>query len=461
MDDPYLRARHEDIVHLGNKLYNAWRGANQAGTGADSDTPQILVGSQVNISDIAGLPQEQIAGIVCFQGSSLSHTSVLANALGIPAVMGIGENKNIREGMQCIVDGNLGQTVFEPDRPLLREYQRLLVEESQLRADLAQLRDQPATTTDGQRITLFANSGLLADLSPGLNAGAEGLGLYRTEIPFMLSETFPTEGEQLATYQQVLAAYRDRPVYMRVLDVGGDKPLPYFPYQEENPALGWRGIRFCLDNSSLLMTQVRAMLRAAAGRQNLRIMLPMVSASSELQAFHELLDDACTQLADEGLEILRPAVGIMVEVPAAISQLPRWRKNIDFVSVGTNDLSQYLLAVDRNNPRVANLFDPMHPAVLNEMARIVKLAARLKLPLSVCGEMASNPGAALLLIGMGVRTLSMSAAQLPRIKSLIRRVRLDDAEQLFAASSRLGDSGAISELVKARMRKLGLDELMR
>lgn len=461
MDDPYLRARHEDIVHLGNKLYNAWRGASQTGGNADSDSPQILVGTQVNISDIASLPQERIAGIVCFQGSSLSHTSVLANALGIPAVMGIGEHKSIREGMQCIVDGNLGQTVFEPDRPLLRAYQRLLGEESQLRADLAQLRDQPATTADGQRITLLANSGLLADLSPGLAAGAEGLGLYRTEIPFMLSETFPTEDEQLATYQQVLAAYPDKPVYMRVLDVGGDKPLPYFPYQEENPALGWRGIRFCLDNSSLLMTQVRAMLRAAAGQKSLRIMLPMVSATAELEAFHELLDDACAQLRDEGIAVVRPAVGVMVEVPAAISQLPHWHQYIDFVSVGTNDLSQYLLAVDRNNPRVANLFHPMHPAVLNEVARIVKLAAELELPLSVCGEMASNPGAALLLVGMGVRTLSMSAAQLPRIKWLLGRVTLRDAQQLFAASGRLGDAAAISELVKARMRELGLDELLR
>ena len=460
MDDPYLRARHEDIHHLGNKLYGAWRGMRGSTAERPPPGPKVLVGSQVSVSDIALMPQDELVGIVCFQGSSLSHTAVLANALGIPAVVGVRELKGVYNGEPLIVDGFAGEVILQPNASVRREYRRLAAEEKQLRGQLQGLRDKPALTPDGVTVSLYANSGLLADISPGLASGAEGLGLYRTEIPFMVSETFPSEDEQCHIYRQVLEAYRGKSVYMRVLDIGGDKPLPYFPIREENPALGWRGIRFCLDNISLLMTQLRAMLRAASGIGNLRILVPMVANTAELSSFHAILADACSQLVEEGVDVVKPPVGIMVEVPAAISQLPLWRAQLDFISIGSNDLSQYLLALDRNNPRVSAAYDHIHPAVLREIARIVESAEGLELPLSLCGEMSSDPAAVVLLLGMGIRSLSMSAAQLPRIKWLVRSIRAEDARYLSRQALAMGDGDAIRAMVNEKLRELGLASLV-
>jgi phosphotransferase system enzyme I (PtsI)/phosphotransferase system enzyme I (PtsP) len=443
MDDPYLRARHEDIRHLGNRLYSAWRGDRSQVAPVEGSRPLVLIGSEVSVSDIASLPRKRVAGIVSLKGSTMSHAAILANALGIPAVMGIGSGHTIDQGEPVIVDANLGQVLLNPAPAVTREYRRLAAEERAVRGRLAGLRDEPAVTLDGERVLLLVNSGLLADLSPGLEAGAEGIGLYRTEIPFMVREGFPTEEEQLHIYSQVLDAYNDKPVYMRILDIGGDKPLPYFPISEENPALGWRGIRFCLDNSSLLMTQVRAMLRADPTGHRLRILLPMVSALDELSRFRELLDDALEQLRQEGVAVERPAVGVMIEVPAAITMLAQWRQQLDFISVGSNDLSQYLLAVDRNNPRVAAAYDHLNPAVVLEVERIAQCANSLSLPMSVCGEMSSDPAAAILLIGMGVRTLSMSAAQLPRIKWLVQHLDTTKARALLDEVRSLHDANAV------------------
>ncbi len=455
MEDPYLRARHEDIRHLGNRLYGTWR-EGMTGSGDENlpGGPLVLVGAQVSVSHIAAVPREQLAGIACFQGSTLSHTAVLANALGIPAVMGLGEVRGIGEGDNILVDGNQASVILNPEPAVLAEYRELARSEQQLRGLLQELRDQPAITRDGHRVNLYANSGLIADLSPGLAAGAEGLGLYRTEIPFMISETFPSEEEQYRLYRDVITAYRGKPVHMRILDVGADKPLPYFPVQEPNPVLGWRGIRFCLDNSALLMTQLRAMLRAAQGSQQLRILLPMVSASSELERFHVLLNDALAQLLEEGQTVCRPEVGIMVEVPAAISQLGKWRDEIDFLSIGSNDLSQYLLALDRNNPRVSPSYDHLHPSVLSEIARVVEAGAALKLPVSLCGEMSSDPEAVILLLGLGIRTLSLSAAQLPRIKWLIRAADSGEAARLAAQALQLRETNAIRELTESYLQSL-------
>lgn len=443
MDDPYLRARNEDIRHLGNRLYSAWRGTHTVPAAAEEGEPLVLVGTQVSVSDIAAVPRERLAGLVSQEGSAMSHTAILASALGVPAVMGIGKTRSIHEGDSIIVDANAGHVMLNPTPWVEAEYRALASAERELRGRLAHLRDEPAITRDGARVTLLVNSGLLADLSPGLEAGAEGIGLYRTEIPFMVREGFPSEEEQLSIYRHVMQAYAGRPVYMRVLDVGGDKPLPYFPIREENPALGWRGIRFCLDNSSLLMTQVRAMLRAAEGSDCLSILLPMVSAIGELLSFHEILADALAQLREEGHTVTRPRVGVMVEVPAAISQLPLWREHLDFASIGSNDLSQYLLAIDRNNTRVAGGYDHLNPAVLRETARIAQSARQLELPLSVCGEMSSDPAAAILLVGMGIRTLSLSAARLPLVKWLIRHLDGARAQALLEESLAFRDSAAI------------------
>jgi phosphoenolpyruvate-protein phosphotransferase len=458
MDDPYLRARHEDIHHLGNKLYNAWRGMDQPRAMADDDRPVVLVGPQVSISDIASLPPALIAGIVCFQGSSMSHTAVLANALGIPAVMGTGVLKGLHNDEVLIVDGNIGQVIRYPSELVCQEFQRTIDEEKQFLHQLESLRDEDAVTLDGVDIRLYTNSGLLADLSPGLRNGAQGIGLYRTEIPFMVRDSFPSEDEQVQVYRHVFEIYQQLPVYMRTLDIGGDKQLSYFPItNEENPALGWRGIRFSLDNIQLLMTQVRAMIRAAEGRDNLNILLPMVSATNELDTFIELLHEALEQLLEEGYQVKLPRVGVMIEVPAAISQLPFWVKRIDFISIGSNDLSQYLLALDRNNAKVASRYDHIHPAVLHEINRIVGIARQQGLPLSLCGEMASDPLAVVLLLGMGIRTLSMSAAKLPRIKWLIRSISVAECEEILNTILGLDDVEKIRSSLQLSLKALHPD----
>lgn len=462
MEDPYLRARHEDIHHLGNKLYASLQGNNTLAEHISNIQQVVLIGDQISISDIASVPSDRLVGIICFEGSSMSHTAVLANALGIPAVMGLGLLKNLRNRERFIVDGNSGQIVRYPNDRLCNEFQQLIDEEKQLQNKLLSLRDEPAVTTDGTAIRMLNNSGLLADLTPGLKYGAQGIGLYRTEIPFMVRQSFPSEQEQVEVYSEVFRIYAGMPVYMRTLDVGGDKQLPYFPIlDEENPALGWRGIRFTIDNIQLLMTQVRAMLQAAGTTGDLHILLPMVSATEELNVFNELLGEALRQLQHEGIAVKRPRVGVMVEVPAAISQLQFWRNRIDFVSIGSNDLTQYLLALDRNNSRVASRYDPLHPAVIHELNRVVLIAREGDLALSLCGEMASDPLAVILLLGMGITTLSMSATKLPRIKYLIRRLPLRRAELVLQQCLELDNSQDIRALLRSTILSLNLGELIK
>jgi phosphoenolpyruvate-protein phosphotransferase len=462
MEDPYLRARHEDIHHLGNKLYTSYKGNTSLTIATEGIDQVVLIGEEVSISDIAGLPAEKLVGIICYAGSSMSHTAVLANALGVPAVLGVGPLKHLRNHERFIVDGNSGQVVRYPNDMLCAEFQRLIDEEKKLLGKLSELRDEPAVTPDGHEIRLFTNSGLLADLSPGLRNGAQGIGLYRTEIPFLVRDSFPSEQEQVEVYRQVFDAYEGRPVYMRTLDVGGDKQLPYFPITgEDNPALGWRGIRFTLDNSQLMMTQVRAMLRAAATDGNLHILLPMISATEELNSFNQLLTEALQQLQHEGHAVLRPRVGAMVEVPAAISQLHFWHNRLDFVSIGSNDLSQYLLALDRNNSRVANRYDHLHPAVLHELYRVVQIAREHNLPLSLCGEMATDPLAVILLLGMGITTLSMSATKLPRIKYLIRHLPWQRSHQILQQCLQLDNVQDIRALLHNTLLQMHLHELVK
>ena len=426
MEDPYLRLRAEDVRNIGNKIFARLSGQAQTVAG---NQDLILTGKLVSITDIARFQPEQLAGIICQSGSSLSHTAVLANALGLPAVMGTGRIKGLLQGTPAIADGHQGQVILNPNEVLLEEYRTLADRERHLAVELEELKELPAITPDGWRINLYANTGLMADISPGLKHGAEGVGLYRSEIPFIEHETFPTEEEQFHIYRQVLSAYAGKPVVIRTLDIGGDKALPYYRFSEENPYLGWRGIRFTLDNRPIFMTQIRALLRASQGLENLRILLPMVSRVDELDAFSALLEDARKQLLDEGCQVHRPQVGIMVEVPAAVNLLSFFSSRIDFVSIGSNDLTQYLLALDRNNARVSHLFDNLHPAMLREIDRIVQQCRQLGLPVSLCGEMAADPLAVVLLLGMKIESLSMSAYSLPKIKWMIRMLPVKVAEE--------------------------------
>jgi len=456
MDDPYLKARHEDIEQLGDKLYQVWRGKGTELINSADNSPLILAGHQVSVSDIVSLPTEQLAGIICFYGGALSHIAVFANAMGIPAVMGVGDLA-LKNGELIIVDGESAHVILRPGETVLDEYTKLINNRESFERHLSALHDQPATTQDAVTVKLLANSGLQADIMPGLRNGADGIGLYRTEIPFMVRQNLPSEDEQTNVYRRVINAYQNKPVYIRTLDIGADKPLPYFPVvYEENPALGLRGIRFTLDNLQLLMTQFRAIMRAAAGRADVHVLIPMIGSTQELDKSIELLNQAYQQLLDEGKSIIQPKLGIMVEVPGAISLLPFWADKLDFISIGSNDLSQYLLAIDRNNPLVTKVYDSLHPAVIHEIRRIIRVAKECKLPVSLCGEMASDPIAVMLLLGMGVRHLSMSSAKLPLVKWLIRSLSISDTETFLQAALKLDNAQAIRELGQKTMKDAGI-----
>ncbi len=341
------------------------------------------------------------------------------------------------------------------------EYLKLIAEEAELSRGLQHLRDLPAETLDEHRLELHANSGLFADIAAARNSGVQGVGLYRSELHFFLRDRFPGEEEQATIYTRVLRIMEPHPVVLRTLDVGGDKPLPYFPISEQNPFLGWRGIRISLDQPDLFKTQLRAMLRAGAVYPNLAILFPMIGSVGELSEALDLLRCSEMELREDGVPVRTPRVGIMVEVPSAVYQIDRLVRMVDFVSVGSNDLTQYLLAVDRNNDRVAKLYDPLHPAVLLAIRQVVEGGQAAGKPVGVCGEMAGDPASALLLMAMGVDSLSMNLGSLLKIKWMIRSIRYDATQDVLAEAMRMDNAAAIREHANMFLDQQGLSSLLR
>ena len=460
MDDPYMRERGEDLRELARRilhylLQNAKR---------DLHYPPrtILVGDEITAAQLAEVPRENLVGVVSASGSRTSHVAILSRALGIPAVMGAIDLPVGRiDGQNIIADGYSGNVYVSPGKEVRAEYERLAKEEEVLNAELVNLREDPSVTEDGRSIPLKANTGLLSDITPSLNSGADGIGLYRTEFPFMVRQRFPGEEEQLRIYRQALMAFAPRPVTLRTLDVGGDKALPYFPIVEDNPFLGWRGIRITLDHPELFMVQVRAMLRAASGLDNLEILLPMISHIAELDEALYLINRAVAELLEEGESITKPKVGVMIEVPSAVYQAEKLAKRVDFLSIGTNDLTQYLLAVDRNNSRVASLYDALHPAVLRAVYDTVLAGHRVDKPVSVCGEMAGDPAATVLLVGMGIDSLSMSASSLNRVKWVIRNLTTERARLYLDEAMNMEDAVSIRNFLNEKLEAAGMGGLIR
>jgi len=322
------------------------------------------------------------------------------------------------------------------------------------------LRDEVCETLDGYRLRLWVNTGLMVDVARSLERGAEGVGLYRTEVPFLLRERFPTEEEQRQIYREQLEAFAPRPVTMRTLDIGGDKALSYFPIEEENPFLGWRGIRVTLDHPEILLAQVRAMLKANAGLGNLRIMLPMVSNVVELDEALVLIHRSHRELVQEGLDISLPPVGVMVEVPAAVYQAAAFARRVDFLSVGSNDLTQYLLAVDRNNARVSDLYHAFHPAVLEALVAVVAGGRSEGKPVNICGELAGDPLASVLLLAMGFDVLSMNATSLPRVKKALRSVSHAEAVEVLAEVRGFDNSRDVQRRLETLLMDRGLHQFI-
>lgn len=460
MDDVYLRERAADIRDLGRRVLMYLQADARAVPVFSNNT--ILIGDEVSAANLVEVPREQLKGVISVKGSSNSHVAILARSMGVPTVMGADTLPLTEaEGEEIIVDGYHGRVYLMPSPPLREEFTRLMQEEKELYAGLERLQHEEAITPDGHRMPLLVNAGLEADIPSSLDVGAEGVGLYRTEVPFLIRDRFPTEEEQRQIYRQMLQAFAPRPVTMRTLDVGGDKILPYFSFEEENPFLGWRGVRITLDHPELFLLQIRAMLRASSGLNNLRIMLPMISSLSEVREAKDLIYQAYDEVHEEDPQVDMPQIGVMVEVPSAVYQAEKLAAECDFLSVGSNDLTQYILALDRNNSRVAKMYDCLHPAVLHALIDIVSGAHAQGKPASVCGEMAGDPAAAILLLAMGYNTLSMNATSLTRIKWVIRNFHLRDAQELLARCLECDSAKQIRGLLDSALESAGLGGLVR
>ena len=460
MRNSYLRERSADVRDLGQRVLANLQEVSHAREPYPPD--MVLVAEEVTAPMMAELPIERLRGIVSMKGSRNSHGAILADALGIPAVMGAVDVPiyNV-QSRTVIVDGHYGDVYVNPGSVVRDAYEQFLREETDFAQELNTLRDLPSATRDGHAINLWVNIGLVSEITRSLDRGAQGIGLFRTEVPFALGDRFPTEEEQRAIYREHMEAFEPNPVTMRTLDIGGDKPLSYFPIQEENPFLGWRGIRVTLDHPEIFLVQVRAMMKANAGLQGvLRIMLPMVTRLEQVEEAKSLIHRAHGEIVEEGFAVKTPLVGVMIEVPATIYLTREIARTVDFLAVGSNDLTQYMLAVDRNNPRVADLFEDMHPSMLIALREIAKGSHAENKPVGICGELAGTPEGAVLCVGMGYDVLSMNAANLPLVKWVIRRVSLRDCRRILARSLRLRSSREILAFVRQQLVEAGLQRAL-
>ena len=445
---PYLRERLHDLEDLANRLLQHLGG--QVGTAAAANLPEnaVVVARSMGPAELLDYDRSRLVAVVLEEGSPTAHVTIVARALEIPLVgHAEGVLKMIDPGDSVIVDGDNAQVFIRPAADVLQAYSQNMAARAERRAKFAALRDQPAVTLDGVPISLNINAGLLVDLQHLDEAGAEGIGLYRTELPFMMRSTLPTVIAQTELYTRVLAHAGDRPVVFRTLDIGGDKLLPYLPrVEEDNPAMGWRAIRIGLDRPALLRTQIRALLQAAAGR-TLYVMFPMIAEVAEFQAAHDILDKEARRLRSMGRPLPeRVRVGAMIEVPALAWQLPALLRKVDFLSVGSNDLMQFLFASDRGNPRLAARYDVLSPGVLSFLHHLVRQCDEAGVPISLCGEIAGQPLEAMVLIGLGLRNISMPPSAIGSIKAMVRSLEVSALSRYLDSLYDLPDHSLRSRL---------------
>ena len=452
MADDYMRARAADVEDVAQRVLRGLMGV--APPSLDFAAPAILIAADLTPSDTARLDRERVLAVCTELGGATAHSAILARALGIPAVVGLGHAVwQVAEGQHVAVDGNAGALWLQPDEAQVASLtaQREAWLETQRRDKAAG--QGAAATPDGRRVEIAANVGSPNDVAPALEFGAEGVGLFRTEFLFMDRAAAPSEEEQFEAYRRAARAAGGRPLIIRTLDVGGDKPLPYLDLGEEaNPFLGWRAIRFCLERPDVFMPQLRAILRASAaedGPRNVKLMLPMIGAPAEVHAARAMLATAQAELRaagvpyDEGME-----VGIMIEVPSAVAVADQLARLVDFFSIGTNDLTQYVMAADRGNARVAELASAFQPAVLRMVRDAATAAHNAGIWIGMCGELAGNPLAAPVLVGLGLDELSMSAPSIPAVKAAVRRFSLADAQRIAAAALALDSAEAVARFLQ-------------
>jgi phosphotransferase system, enzyme I, PtsP len=426
--DPYLRERIHDLDDLAGRLLQHLLGESTMAPDFPETGTVILIARNMGPAQLLDYDRSRLGGLVLEEGSATAHVTIVARALDIPVVGQVRDVLDkIETGDPVIVDGRNGQVFLRPGEEVQQRFQASLKNREKQLASYAQLRDLPAVTTDGVDIGLFINAGLLIDLPHIHETAADGVGLYRTEVPFMVRSDFPNVDDQTALYTKVIEQADGKPVTFRTLDIGGDKMLSYVgDSNEENPAMGWRAIRVSLDRPIMLRQQLRALIRAMAGRE-LRVMFPMIAEVYEFQQARKLLDKELER-AKEREEAFPDVVkvGVMIEVPSLLLQLPQLLNRVDFISLGSNDLCQFLFAADRGNPQISERYDPLSPAILSLFSSLARQCDEAGVPFSLCGEMAASPLDAMALIGAGLRNLSMAPNAIGPVKAMVRSLSVED-----------------------------------
>lgn len=428
MDDSYMKERASDIVDVGTQLIAALQN-RKPGKFANLKTPSIIIAKNLLPTDTAWLDKRLILGFITEEGGITSHVSIMAKSQNIPALVGaVGILDAVKSGDSLIMDAGAGLIYINPDPNFSITYKQKQRDLEKENACLLESANQPVVTTDGHNLKVFANVGNLCDVEQASSLHVDGVGLFRTEFLYMENDHFPTEDEQFETYRKAVQTLNHE-ITIRTLDIGGDKKLSYYKFsEEENPFLGMRAIRFCLNMPELFETQLRAILRASH-YGSLRILLPMLISLEEVESTRELIKKAKDNLRSRGIPFDEDIpVGMMIETPAAILCGKDFAKQMDFFSIGTNDLTQYILAVDRGNKKIKTLYNTFHPAVLRAIAQIINIGHLAGIEVGMCGEFASNPAAAQLLLGLGLDEFSMSATDTPRIKNMLRHANFEKAQ---------------------------------
>ena len=433
MEDEYFAARAVDLRDVGKRVAKYILGVKEPEIG---DEKVILCGREIEPSVIAGMETEKIAGVLLGSGSTTAHAVIIAKARAIPTIVGLNKEDRIdriADGDHVIMDGERGEIVINPAPEDIASYDEKIKKQKELAEHYAALKDLPAVTTDGVKVDLMANIGTHMDVDNALNYGAEGVGLFRSEFVFMGRQDIPTEEDQFKAYKEAVEKCAGKLCVIRTMDIGGDKPLPYLNIpEEENPFLGYRAVRISLQRRDLFLPQLKAILRAGVYGKA-AIMIPMIINVAEFKKVKEFIEEAKLELAHEGKAYSDDVqVGIMVETPAAAIMTPILAKYVDFFSIGTNDLVQYTLAVDRGNANISYLYNHFNPAVLRLVQRTITSARENGIWAGMCGEMASDPNAAVLLMAMGINELSMSAPSIPRVKEKIRSISSVKAKEILA-----------------------------
>lgn len=431
LDDEYLKERAADVRDIGKRLLRNILGLAIIDLSAIQEEV-ILVAADLTPSETAQLNLQKVLGFITDAGGRTSHTSIMARSLELPAIVGTGSvTSQVKNGDYLILDAVNNQVYVNPTNDVIEQLRAVQEQVATEKAELAKLKDLPAITLDGHQVEVCANIGTVRDVEGAERNGAEGVGLYRTEFLFMDRDALPTEEEQFAAYKAVAEACGSQAVIVRTMDIGGDKELPYMNFpKEENPFLGWRAVRIAMDRKEILRDQVRAILRASAFGK-LRIMFPMIISVEEVRALRKEIEIYKQELRDEGKAFDESIeIGVMVETPAAATIARHLAKEVDFFSIGTNDLTQYTLAVDRGNDMISHLYQPMSPSVLNLIKQVIDASHAEGKWTGMCGELAGDERATLLLLGMGLDEFSMSAISIPRIKKIIRNTNFEDAKVL-------------------------------